>query len=310
MIRTSRIIILVTLIIMGRILDAMVNRVKQFWFLLWTATKTYLNGPYYSCIELNRKYGLLWKVRKLSPDDSDIPSSLEGKVCVITGGTRGIGLEVVKVLLKKSCYVITGSSANEQEIKKRHREILNELGDDIKGVLEIWPLDLSSMDSVRRFAAKIKLSSLKINYLICNGGVMFVPFQLTQDGFEMHFAINYLSHCLLTWLLLPNLCSAAKSSREKSRIIIVTSGLHRAIGKIRFRDLQSTKFFSVYHAYAQSKLAEIMFAFKLHDYLGEINKSNDVNVLVLHPGVCRTKLMSNFSWFNTVQSLPFFRVSK
>lgn len=250
------------------------------------------------------------KVRKLGSNDGDIPSSLAGKVCLITGGSRGIGQEVVKSLLRKGCHVITGSSANEEEIDKRRNAIIEQLGDDNKGCLEIWHLDLSSMDSVMRFISKFKESLLGLNYLICNGGVMFAPFNLTTDGFESHLAVNYLSHCLIISHMVTNMAETGRQCGQKSRIVSVSSGAHRP-HKMRLNDLQSERLFSTYHAYAQSKLAQIMFVYKFNEWLASRSDIGQfVTITTLHPGVCRTDLMKEFNFFNykAVQSLPLFRV--
>jgi NAD(P)-dependent dehydrogenase (short-subunit alcohol dehydrogenase family) len=219
-------------------------------------------------------------------------------------------MEVVKTLLKKGCHVITGSSANEEEIQKRLKTIMEELGDENKGTLNIWSLNLSSMHSVMEFINKFKQSSLNLNYMICNGAVMFTPFNLTEDNFETHLATNYFSHCLLIHHLLPLLVESAKQSGQKSRIVCVSSGAHRP-ANIRINDLQSLKLYSTYHAYAQSKLAQIMFVYKFNEWLMSKKEFADfVTINSLHPGVCRTDMMKEFNFFNLkgIQALPIFRV--
>ena len=139
---------------------------------------------------------------------------------------------------------------------------------------------------------------------------MFAPFSLTADGFETHLAVNYLSHCLLISHLIGNLVETSKQCGHKSRIVCVSSGAHRP-AKMRLNDLQSERLFSTYHAYAQSKLAQIMFVYKFNEWL--ISKKElapFVTINCLHPGVCRTDLMKEFNFFNLrpIQSLPIFRV--
>ncbi|CAG2161532.1 unnamed protein product [Oppiella nova] len=290
-------------------MDTILLALQRIVFITWTAIKTYLNGPYYSYIELNRNYGFFGKIRKLNVEDVDIPSSLEGKVCIITGGSRGIGMEVVKTLLRKGCHVITGSSASDEEIQRRRNSIVDQLGDTMRGRLDMWPLELSSMDSVLQFVRIFKDSSLKLHYLICNGAVMFAPFGLTSDGFETHLAINYFSHCLLISHLIDNLVTSGRECGHKSRIVCVSSGAHRP-ASVRFNDLQSERLYSTYHAYAQSKLAQIMFVYKFHEWLlSRHDMVGAVTITCLHPGVCRTDLMKEFNFFNLrpIQALPIFR---
>jgi NAD(P)-dependent dehydrogenase (short-subunit alcohol dehydrogenase family) len=241
--------------------------------------------------EVSRKYNSSSGMRKLDENDVDLPESLEGKVCVITGGSRGIGAEVVKTLLKKGCHVITGSSAkNQTEIEKRYRAIIEEVS-EVKGKLEIWNLDLMSMSSVIQFVERFKNSNLSLNYLIANAGIMLQDYKETKDGFESHYQINYLSHCLLIFHLLPNLVETARQANSsESRIVLVSSCAHFA-ANIRFHDLQLKYLYSRYFAYSQSKLAQVMFTYKLSRWL---NSKSDwgqlVKVHALHPGMCNTDL--------------------
>lgn len=146
-------------------------------------------------------------------------------------------------------------------------------------------------------------------------GVMFVPFELTQDNFESHFQINYLSHCLITWSLLPILNETGRKSNKVSRIVNVASSTHYA-RNINFNDLQGHEMYSRYHAYAQSKLALIMFTYKLHHYLTSklIGSNFDwITVNCLHPGVVLTNLYCHVDWvtrFPLIASLFFRRVEE
>lgn len=161
------------------------------------------------------------------------------------------------------------------------------------------------MSSVSNFVENVQKVTQKVDFLLCNGGVMFVPFKQTENGFEAHMAINYYSHCLLILKTIPLMRHSSES-----RIVVVSSGAHHASFGLRLHDLNSSKLFSVYHSYAQSKLALIMFTYKMNAWLREQNVEN-VTVNCLHPGVCRTGLMSNFNFFKlrAIQELPLFRVS-
>lgn len=137
---------------------------------------------------------------------------------------------------------------------------------------------------------------------------MFVPFKLTQDNFESHFQINYLSHCLLIWGLLPILNETGRKSRQMSRILNISSSTHY-VRKLNLDDLQGLKVYSRYHAYSQSKLAQIMFTFKLHSYLTSkaINSNYDwVTVNCLHPGVVLTRLYENVLWVQSFPKLAYY----
>jgi len=132
-------------------------------------------------------------MRKLNENDDDLPQSLNGKVCITTGGTRGIGAEVVKALLRKDCHVITGSSSkNQKEIDQKYEKLMKDIPKG-KGKLEIWNLDLISMSSVMQFVEKFKNSKLHLNYLIANAGVFLYEQRYNEEGFELHLrSIVYL----------------------------------------------------------------------------------------------------------------------
>ena len=123
---------------------------------------------------------------------------------------------------------------------------------------------------------------------------MYVDQAYTVDGFEMHYQINYLSHTLLTWLLLPALNRANKSS--PSRIVNVSSSTHYA-RDLFLEDLQSLDSpYSPFHAYAQSKLCVLMLTYYLADWLSNHKDQYHVLVNTLHPGVVNTRLYQNVWW--------------
>lgn len=129
---------------------------------------------------------------------------------------------------------------------------------------------------------------------------MYAPFSLTPDGFESHLSVNYLGHCLLIWALLPKLNETGQKSGTLSRIVNVSSSTHYA-RPINLDDLNGLKLYSPYHAYAQSKLAQIMFTFKLNRYLNNkstISPYKWVTVNCLHPGVAKTALYEHVWWVN------------
>ncbi|XP_077518612.1 polyprenol dehydrogenase-like isoform X2 [Amblyomma americanum] len=153
------------------------------------------------------------------------------KTAVVTGGTRGLGLETVKSLLALNVRVIVGSSSPEQS--QAAKECFEKC---IPGsAVEILPLDLRSMSSVGTFAQEILRRNVVIDMLICGAGVMFTPYEVTEDGFESQLSINYLGHCLLTALLLPRLISAGTPKRM-ARIINVSSCVHK-VAHINFDDI-------------------------------------------------------------------------
>uniref|UniRef100_A0A224YVG0 Dehydrogenase n=1 Tax=Rhipicephalus zambeziensis TaxID=60191 RepID=A0A224YVG0_9ACAR len=168
--------------------------------------------------------------------------------------------------------------------------------------VELLHLDLSSMASVKLFAEEILKSESKVDALICNAGVMLVPYRETENRFESHMSINYLGHCLLTALLLP-LLIAASSKGQTARIVNVSSCVHK-VGRMNIDDLNSRKTYSCYNGYAQSKLAQVLFTKALGRHLKA--KGIPVTVNCVHPGIVNTQLYQRVWWAPLVAGL-FFR---
>lgn len=239
----------------------------------------------------NRPYSGL---RILNENDPDIKENLSGKVAIITGGSRGIGVEVVRTFLRKGCHVITTSSSSDPDkISKRYNQTIEGVPEG-NWTLEIWHLDLMSMNSVMQFVNRFKNNNYtQLNYFIGNAGVMFPKFKLSEDGYESQFSINYLGHVLLSYHFLPYLYSSAKKSSEQSRLVIVSSCLHYIPNRIRFNDLQSLQVYSPHYAYGLSKLSIVMFIYRLSRTLDmKTDWSHYVKVFTLHPGLVDTDLLS------------------
>lgn len=160
-----------------------VHLLTQVFFLLWTAFLTYRNGPYYTLLEVFRNYQI-FGYRKLTYEE-EFRTSLEGRTCVITGGTRGIGLEVVRFLFSKGATIVTGTStlpadASPESIAKYKAQLLRQILQqspekaslDLSAEtqyaqrLVILPLDLTSMSSVVSFAAQITATIRQVDYLV------------------------------------------------------------------------------------------------------------------------------------------------
>ena len=141
-------------------------------------------------------------------------------------------------------------------------------------------LDLASCKSIRSFANKILSEEQEINILINNAGVMFVPYMLTEEGFETHFGVNHLGHFLLTNLLLDRIKESAPS-----RIVTVSSLAH-VMGYLDFQDMMWSKRYQSQSAYCRSKLANVMFSRELAKRIA----GSGVTVCSLHPGTVYTEL--------------------
>ncbi|KAG7198465.1 hypothetical protein KM043_005847 [Ampulex compressa] len=206
-----------------------------------------------------------------------------GKIAVVTGGSRGIGAAVAKKLLELDMEVIIACrtpSAGEKAISQIRQSGVK------TGRAKVYKLDNASLESVKEFAKQVKKDYDKIHLLINNAGIMFVPYNETKDGYEQQWGVNYLSHFLLTSLLLPQLRNGSLNG-ECSRVINVTSCAH-VLGSINFNDINQKDQFVTSAAYAQSKLAQVLFTKRLQYLLNE--KKLNVKVYAVHPGIVDTDL--------------------
>jgi NAD(P)-dependent dehydrogenase (short-subunit alcohol dehydrogenase family) len=206
---------------------------------------------------------------------------MENKVILITGSTDGIGKQTAIDLARKGATVLI-HGRDQGRCKRTMREIKDTTGNDR---LEFFIADLASLRQIRNLAKEIKSRHDKLDVLINNAGVIENHRKLTEDGYEMTFAVNHLAYFLLTGLLLDLLKKSAPS-----RIINVCSMTHSS--SIDFDDLQSEKYYSGYSAYSLSKLCNILFTYELAERL----QGTGVTANCLHPGVIDTKLLrTNFS---------------
>lgn len=208
---------------------------------------------------------------------NDIPD-LHGRVALVTGANSGLGLETTRALATHGAHVIM-AVRNLDNGRRAEAEIKQTVpGASIKVVL----LDLASLASVREFATSISQIHDRLDLLFNNAGIMAIPRQKTQDGFEMQFGTNHLGHFALTGLLLPKLV-ATPGSR-----VVTTTSLARIAGGIRFDDLQHQRSYSRWGAYGQSKRANLLFTFELQTRLTAA-KASTISVAA-HPGGAKTNL--------------------
>ncbi|XP_029376034.1 polyprenol dehydrogenase isoform X2 [Echeneis naucrates] len=158
-----------------------------------------------------------------------------------------------------------------------------------KGKVEFVFVDLTSLQSVRQFVQAFKSRGLPLHVLVNNAGTMLVPETRTVDGFEFHFALNYLGHFLLTNLLLDVLKKSARPGCC-SRIINMSSATHYA-GVVDMEDLNRRVCYSSHGAYSQSKLALVLFTYYLQEQLTA--GGFPVTVNAVDPGMVDTALYNN-----------------
>jgi len=204
--------------------------------------------------------------------------SLAGKVYFITGGNSGIGLEAAKMLGAAGGDVIIAARNPEKGTKAVH-----ELSQVSKGKTDLVELDLTDIASIKAAATDVRKLTDKIDGHINNAGIMQTPQLKTKDGFELQLGTNHLGHFLLSGLMFDLVANA------KGRIVTVASIAHK-FGRIQLDDLMLEKSYTPSRAYAQSKLANLMFALELDRRLK--SAKSDVTSYACHPGYSDTALQS------------------
>ncbi|XP_075191583.1 polyprenol dehydrogenase isoform X2 [Anomaloglossus baeobatrachus] len=221
------------------------------------------------------------RVTRAAQVGTDLPRQ-DGKIAIVTGGAKGIGYYTAKHLAKLGMHVIiagNNETDGNEAVTRIQRDTMNKK-------VEFLFCDLASMKSIRSCVQNFKAKNLDLHLLVNNAGVMFFPEERTEDGFEVHFGVNYLGHFLLTNLLLDTLRKSGTSDFN-ARVVTVSSATHFN-GQVNFEDLQSSHMYSAHGAYSKSKLALVLFSYYLQHLLsleGSYVTSNAVD-----PGVVNTDL--------------------
>jgi NAD(P)-dependent dehydrogenase (short-subunit alcohol dehydrogenase family) len=210
--------------------------------------------------------------------DGSTIADQRGRTVIVTGANTGIGFEAARVLAQHRAHVVLacrdplkGRDA-EQRIRAAHPD----------SSVQFMPLDLSSLASIREFADAIANRCHRLDLLINNAGVMMTPQGRTADGFELQFGTNFLGHFALTGGLIELIVTT-----PGSRIVTLSSVAHRK-GKIAFDNLNAERGYNRMLAYAQSKLACLMFAYELQRRL---QRARQMTLSVAaHPGATKSEL--------------------
>ena len=204
-------------------------------------------------------------------------------MAVITGANSGIGYEAALVLAARGATVVL-ACRNEEKGGEAAERIRAAKKPDAS--VDVERLDLSSLASVAASAARLHTTHPEVDLLINNAGVMWTPpSKETTDGFELQFGTNHLGHFALTAQVIDLLLPV-----PGSRVVTISSFGHKT-GRIHFDDLQSERRYGRHRAYAQSKLANLMFTYELQRRLAA--RGAPTIAVAAHPGNATTELVRN-----------------
>lgn len=208
---------------------------------------------------------------------SDSIPDQRGRTVVVTGSNTGIGFETASTLAARGASVILAvrdvakGAAAAKRITSSHPD----------ADVAVEQLDLSSLESIRATAERLRSSRPAVDLLINNAGITHAPHGQNDDGFEQVFGTNHLGHFALTGLLLPSMLEV-----PDSRVVTVSALAHRQTRGIRFDDLQREQAHKPWQVYAESKLANLLFTQELQRRLAGTNTI----AVAAHPGLSRSDL--------------------
>ncbi|SDX61830.1 oxidoreductase [Halobellus clavatus] len=215
-----------------------------------------------------------WTVDRM-PDCTDT-------TVLVTGANSGLGFEATNAFAANGATVIMACRSTDRG-QQAAAEIRDSVG-DTGATLNVRQCDLASLDSIESFASGVEQDYDTVDVLCNNAGVMAIPRQETEDGFEKQLGVNHLGHFALTGHVLDLLLA----SNGESRIVTHSSGAHES-GEIDFDDLHHEQSYGKWEAYGQSKLANLLFAYELQRRLTKAEVTDTISV-ACHPGYAATNL--------------------
>ncbi len=215
---------------------------------------------------------------------ADVPD-LSDRTVVVTGANSGLGKAGTAAFADRGATVVMACRSPERG--ERAAEAIR--ADDPRGDLTVAECDLGDLASVRSFAERLHEEHDRLDVLCNNAGVMAIPRRETADGFETQIGVNHLGHFALTGRVLDLL----RETPGESRVVTQSSGLHER-GAVDLADLHGEDAYDRWDAYAQSKLANVLFAYELDRRL-EAAGVDDVTSVACHPGYAATNLQGRAS---------------
>ncbi len=210
---------------------------------------------------------------------------------IITGANRGVGKSITKALAKQGHHIIMACRNLRLAIESKN-QIETESGNHN---IELFELDLASFESIHSFVNNLRNRKIEIAALINNAGILSNSFMKTIDGYERTIQVNYIGQFLLTVLLLPMI-------RKDSGRIINTSSLLYRFGRVDENIFSiNEKTYHGFRAYADSKLALLLFSLELAERTGQ----EGISVNSVDPGVVNTNMLTMNKWFDPLANILF-----
>ena len=220
----------------------------------------------------------------------NIPSQA-GKIVIVTGANSGIGYETALALYDAGAHVIVACRSQ----KKAETAMAKMKNYKPTGSLEAGVLELSDLDSVKKFAEDFKQKYEKLDLLINNAGILLPPASVTAQGYELQFGVNFLAHFALTGHLYEIL-----KNTPGARVVNISSLAYESVQVIDFDNLKSEKSYDGFREYSISKLANLQFTVELQK---RINAAGDkILSVAAHPGTSKT----NSSRYMTQEAIDSF----
>lgn len=209
---------------------------------------------------------------------NDMPNQA-GKTVLITGANDGLGFHLTKAFAQKNASAIMMACRNRQKAENAKDEILKLYP---AATLDIVSLDLGDLQSIKACGETVITNYDRLDTVICNGGIMAVPYGTTKDHIEMHMGVNYYGHFALIGHLMPLI-----KKTPGARVVTISSGAEK-FGELDLTNSPTVDQYNRWSAYSDSKLAILMLAFMLDEKFKK--EGVDAKALSGHPGVAKSNL--------------------